>query len=150
VKRDVAVTVMSYRRASVVAMVVFSNRELGPGAELLLSAAIAREILLATAGAAAPLAAARWELELVQWLTEQADVRPVADRTIDVTDLAWTPEHFDAQRAFVATAITAAIATAPAHEAALRRWSQLVAAHPRDSVQVGRRWKRPTRIPLTA
>jgi len=117
-------------------MVVFGNRRLGPGVELLLSVEVAREMLAATASAARSAASARWECELVDWLEHRA----AADPNLDVDDLAWTPEHFEHQRRFVVTAIELA-ARASAHAAALHRWSRMVASHPRASVQVGRRWQ---------
>src|SRR5262249_29625093 len=49
-------------------MVVFSNRRLGPSAELLVSHEAAGELLREVAAAAGPWAQARWEHELVEWL----------------------------------------------------------------------------------
>ena len=123
-------------------MVVFSNRRLGASAELLVSAEIATSLLLATAAAARPLARARWEHELIRWLERNAlhVSRPAA--VLDVADLAWTPEHFEHQRAFVVEAITRA-AEGSEHAALLERWSRLIANHPRDSVSVGRLWQWP-------
>jgi len=130
-------------------MVVFSNRRLGPASELLVSAAVARAMLQATATAARPEAEARWEHELVRWLEERATPpeaatpesprgRP-ADPTIDVAEIAWTPDNFDRQRRFLLRAIEQA-AEASEHARALRLWAQMIEAHPRDSVQFGRRW----------
>ncbi len=116
-------------------MVVFSNRTVGPHAELLVSDEVAAEMLRATAAAAGPLATARWEKELVHWLEAQA-AHPVS---LDTADLAWTPDHFDAQRRFVVEAIAWAAASS-SHASALDRWQSLVAQHPRQAVQVGRRW----------
>lgn len=130
-------------------MIVFANRRLGPAAELLVSAVVAEAMLRATASAARPEAAARWEHELVRWLEgrlarpeaaapEAPRGRP-AEAVIDVTEIAWTPEHFDRQRRFLLEAIERA-AEASEHARALRRWAQMIEAHPRDSVQFGRRW----------
>jgi hypothetical protein len=130
-------------------MIVFSNRQLGPASELLVSAAVARAMLRATAAAARPEAEARWEHELVRWLEERASPpeaaapeasrgRPV-DPVIDVAEIAWTPEHFDHQRRFLLRAIEQAAETSE-HARALRRWARMIEAHPRDSVQFGRRW----------
>ncbi len=117
-------------------MVVFGNRRLGPGVELLLSADVARAMLEATAAAARAAATARWERELVDWLEHLAAGEP----NLDVDDVAWTPEHFELQRRFVVEAIELAAADS-VHATALRRWSRMVASHPRASVLVGRRWQ---------
>ncbi|HWO20719.1 MAG TPA: hypothetical protein VNO30_18255 [Kofleriaceae bacterium] len=130
-------------------MVVFSNRRLGPAAELLVSSAVAASMLRATAEAARAEAAARWEQELVRWLEDRATPRDSATRessrgrppeaTLDVAEIAWTPENFDRQRRFVLQAIERAAETSE-HARALRRWAQLIEAHPKDSVQFGRLW----------
>ena len=119
-------------------MVVFSNRRLGPSAELLVSHEIASAVLHATAQAARPVARARWEHELIRWLEEQAK----ATASLDVGDIAWTPEHFELQRGFLIEAIERA-ADSCEHAATLRRWARMVSAHPRDSVSVGRLWQWP-------
>jgi hypothetical protein len=116
-------------------MVVFSNHRLGPSAEILLSPEVATAMLRETAAFARTTAAGRWELELVAWLDDQA----CDPEMLDVGDIAWTPDHFDAQRRFVIDAILGA-STESAHEAALRRWAHQIETHPRESVRVGRRW----------
>lgn len=141
-------------------MVVFSNRRLGPSAELLVSDEVARTMLDRTAHAARPFAEARWELELVLWLDRRAmhiestspafTTSPSAGlaatrqssrggHVIDVNDIAWTPDHFGAQRAFIVAAIERASAGTE-HALAFDRWRRLIEAHPAESVQVGRRW----------
>jgi len=126
-------------------MVVFSNLRLGPGAELLVSDQVASNMLRATAAEAAPFAEARWELELVRWLETRADAvvaettRPPDAGDLDVSDIAWTPDHFEPQRRFLIDAILRASASCE-HTLALDRWRRLIEAHPADSVQVGRRW----------
>ena len=141
-------------------MVVFSNRRLGPSAELLVSDEVARAMLDRTAHAARPFAEARWELELVLWLDRRAmhiestspafSASPSAGlaatrqssrggHVIDVNDIAWTPDHFGAQRAFIVAAIERASAGTD-HALAFDRWRRLIEAHPAESVQVGRRW----------
>jgi len=117
-------------------MVVLSNRSVGAQAELLVSEEVAAEMLRATAEAARPLATARWEEECVHWLEARAD--PAA--SIDVADFAWTPDHFEAQRRFVIESIARAADRSP-HAAALDRWRRMIEAHPREAVQVGRRWQ---------
>jgi len=137
-------------------MIVFSNRRLGPATELLVSAAVAEAMLRATAEAARLEAAARWEQELVRWLEGRA-ARPTgavpaggaprgrpAEAVIDVGEIAWTPDNFDRQRRFLVQAIERA-AAASEHARALRLWAQMIEAHPKDSVQFGRRWAPPPR-----
>jgi hypothetical protein len=119
-------------------VVVFSNQRLGARAELLVSDEVALEMLRTTAAQALPVAAARWEHELVRWL----ECRAVENRgraTLDVGEIAWTPDHFEAQRAFLLAAIERA-AKGSEHGLAFDHWRRLIEAHPRDSVQVGRRW----------
>jgi hypothetical protein len=120
-------------------MVVFSNRRLGPSAELLVSRAVAGELLREVATAAGPLAQARWEHELVTWLERCAASR---NTSFDVSDIAWTPEHFERQRSFLVEAIRRAH-EGSAHARALARWCGMIEAHPRESVLVGRRWQWP-------
>lgn len=123
-------------------MVVFSNQRLGASAELLVSDEVALEMLRATAAQASPVAAARWEHELVRWLERRAAGDPdsgLRPATLDVGEIAWTPDHFEAQRAFLLAAIARA-AERSEHGLAFDRWRRLIEAHPRDSVQVGRRW----------
>jgi len=121
-------------------MVVFSNRRLGPSAELLVSHEVARELLREVAAAASPSAQARWEHELVSWLERCA---ASGSSGIDVGDIAWTPEHFERQRRFLLEAIQRAHESSR-HGRALTRWGGMIEAHPRDSVQVGRRWQWPS------
>lgn len=120
-------------------MIVFANHRIGPSAELLVSREVAAELLREVAAAAAPTAQARWEHELVTWLQRCATS---GDTTFDVSDIAWTPEHFERQRGFLIEAIRRAMETSR-HARALSRWSELIEAHPRESVQVGRRWQWP-------
>jgi hypothetical protein len=99
----------------------------------------AAELLGEVAAAARPDAQARWEHELVIWLERCATAELAG---IDVSDLAWTPEHFERQRRFLVEAIRRA-ETSSLHGRALARWGQLIEAHPRELVQVGRRWQWP-------
>ncbi|HEX5058015.1 MAG TPA: hypothetical protein VFV99_01590 [Kofleriaceae bacterium] len=121
-------------------MVVFSNHRLGPSAELFVSDDVALTMLRETAAAARPFAEARWEVELVLWLDSRADA---GTQLLDVSDIAWTPEHFERQRSFVIEAIQRA-ARCGEHALAFDRWRRMVEQHPADSVQVGRRWQWPT------
>jgi hypothetical protein len=117
-------------------MVVFSNQRLGASAELLVSDDVAAEMLRATAEQARPFAEARWERELVDWLARRAESKG----PLDVSEIAWTPDHFEAQRRFLLSAIERA-SEGSEHGLAFDRWRRLIEAHPRDSVQVGRRWQ---------
>ncbi|MEO8705658.1 MAG: hypothetical protein ABI867_36845 [Kofleriaceae bacterium] len=118
-------------------MLVFSNRRLGPAAEVLVSLEVASAMLRATAEAAKAAAEGRWEHELVQWLVERS---ARSERgSLDVGDIAWSPDNFERQRRFLLEAIDRA--TSGSHHARpLGRWAAMIEAHPRDSVQVGRRW----------
>jgi hypothetical protein len=122
-------------------MLVFSNQRLGPVAELMVSRDVAVSLLRLVAEAARVAATAYWESELVRWLDEQAlraSVTPLAI-TIDVSEIAFTPQHFDRQRRFLLDAIEEARAETP-YSRVLVDWADLIKAHPRDSVQFGRRW----------
>ena len=121
-------------------MVVFSNRRLGPSAELLVSLEVASELVHEVAATAGPSAQARWEHELVSWLQRWAASRGTS---FDVSDIAWTPENFERQRRFLVEAIQRAQASSR-HPRALTRWCEMIQAHPRESVQVGRRWRWPS------
>jgi hypothetical protein len=126
---------MSERAGSLARMVVLSNRQLGPGAELWVSPTLAREIVREVVDAARATARDHWEHELVRWLAQRA----AAGAGIDVGEIAWSPEHFDAQRQFVTDAIDRAAACSR-HGVLLVRWRALIDAHPRAFVQFGRRW----------
>ncbi len=119
-------------------MMVFSNHRLGPAVELMVSGPVAASMFRQTAAAASTVASSRWEHELVRWLEDCAN-RIGSIAVIDVSEIAWSPEYFDRQRGFVLDAVERAAARS-AHSRVLRGWAQLIAAHPRDSVQFGRRW----------
>lgn len=122
-------------------MIVFSNQRLGPSAELVVSNEVAAAMLQATADAIRTRADARWEYELLRWLDERALAvgRVTATESLDVGEIAWTRDHFDAQRWFLVEAVVRATMHS-VHAPALERWRQMIEAHPRDSVQFGRRW----------
>jgi hypothetical protein len=121
-------------------MVVFSNQALGPSVDLLVSADVASAVLAEVAAAAHPLAEARWEHELVTWLVTHAGGKLDG---LDVGDIAWTPQYFDCQRAFLIAAIDRAMVSSD-HARALGRWRQMIEAHPRHAVSVRRRWQWPS------
>lgn len=120
-------------------MVVFSNYRLGPRVELLVSREVASELVREVAAAAGAAAQARWEHELASWLERWAAAGAPG---FDVSEIAWTPEHFERQRSFLTAAIASAMTTSR-NARALARWSQMIEAHPRESVQFGRRWQLP-------
>lgn len=123
-------------------MLVLSNRRVGPAAELVVSRAIGRAVFRDVADAARPIANALWERELVRWLDEQAErifTTLGHEVRVDVGDIAFTPQHFDRQRRFLLDAIALAHVHSE-HSRALAAWADLIEAHPRDSVQFGRRW----------
>jgi len=128
---------LSDRSHRVRVMLVFSNRRLGPAAELFVSPEVGTAILASTAASARPLAQSRWEHELVVWLEDRSR-RPGGN--LDVGDLAWSPENFERQRSFLVEAIERA-ALGSVHARALGLWAQQVAGHPRESIVVGRRWQ---------
>jgi hypothetical protein len=117
-------------------MVVFSNHRLGPSAELFVSDEVATIMLRQTAAAGRPFAEARWEVELVLWLDARAEI---TSHVLDVSEIAWTPEHFEQQRRFLLASIERAMAGTD-HALAFRHWHRLIADHPSDAVQVGQRW----------
>ncbi|MDX2091636.1 MAG: hypothetical protein SFX73_27495 [Kofleriaceae bacterium] len=118
-------------------MMVFSNHRLGPAAELLVSPDVANAMLRATAEAARPHAESRWEQELVSWLEDRAQG---AAETLDVSEIAWSPENFERQRTFLTDAIERA-ALHSEHARALALWGRMIGAHHRQHVVVGRRWQ---------
>ena len=122
-------------------MVVFSNQRLGPSVELVVSNEVAATMLQETADAMRTRAEARWEQELVRWLDERAAGARRAETTasLDVSEIAWTRDHFDAQRWFLVEALARATLRSE-HGPALERWRQMIEAHPRDSIQLARRW----------
>ena len=121
-------------------MVVFSNHRLGPASEIRVSDDTARTVLRDTARAAAPVASARWEHELVRWLEAGAE-QPPESNNIDVGDIAWTPDHFEPQRRFLIEAINAARVVSE-ESMILQRWATMIEAHPRDSVRTSQLWRR--------
>jgi hypothetical protein len=122
-------------------VVVFSNHRLGPGVELVVSNEVASAMLQETADAMRTRAEARWERELMRWLDERALAMQRADttETVDVSEIAFTRDHFDAQRWFLVEALARATLRS-AHGSALERWRQMIEAHPKGSVQAARRW----------
>jgi hypothetical protein len=123
-------------------MLVFSNHRLGPAAELMVPRDVGASLVRSVAEAARTTASSHWERELVRWLDERAHwIVASTSRSIaiDVTDIAFTPQHFDRQRGFLLEAIETACADIR-YARALADWADLIKAHPSDSVQLSRRW----------
>jgi hypothetical protein len=151
-------------------MFVFSNRRVGPSAEVLVSRVAAEAMLRETAAAAMPSAMSRWEHELVRWLVERADedseghevdsldVGSLEIRSLDIgsLDIGSLDVGLDVGGLDVSelawtrehfesqrSFLIAAISLAAAgsdHSAALTRWRKMIESHPAESVQFGRRW----------
>jgi hypothetical protein len=123
-------------------MLVLSNQRIGPTAELMVSRDVGASLVRHVAEVARVAASSHWERELVRWLDERArwitssTARPIV---LDVGDIAFTPQHFDRQRRFLLDAIDGA-RTEARYARALTDWADLIKAHPRDSVQLSRRW----------
>jgi hypothetical protein len=128
-------------------MLVFSNDRLGASAEIVVSNEVAAAMLQQVADAIRTRAEARWELELLRWLDDRALAagRTTDTLAIDVSEIAWTRDHFDAQRWFLIDAVARAMLQSD-HAGALDRWRRMIEAHPRDSVQFGRRWSLPLNV----
>jgi hypothetical protein len=122
-------------------MLVFSNERLGASAELVVSNEVAAVMLQQVADAIRTRAEGRWERELLRWLDDRALAagRTTGTLAIDVSEIAWTRDHFDAQRWFLIDAVARATMQSD-HAAALDRWRRMIEAHPKGSVQFGRRW----------
>ncbi len=116
-------------------MRAFTNRRLGPAAEVFVSEDVARAILVATSVAAREAATARWEHELADWLATQAPI----EVDVDVADIAWSLDHFEAQRRFVLGAIERAARRCD-HGRALALWGRQIEAYRREDVGARRRW----------
>lgn len=130
---------MSQGSDSLATMFVFSNRRRGAAAEVTVSEELAVAMLEGVAAAAGVVAASHWERELIRWLTARASIAAKGG-SLDVSDLAWSPDHFPAQQQFVLSAIADAARAGGRESNALTRWAAQVKAHPRSFVQVGRRW----------
>ena len=125
---------LSHRLSRVRAMVVFSNHRLGASAELLVSDDVAA-IDPARDRRRSPARSPRrgGSSSSCCGSTAAPSTRPTV---LDVTDIAWTPDHFEPQRRFLLDAILRAAAQAD-HALAFDRWRRMIEAHPADSVQVG-------------
>src|SRR5688572_2769646 len=81
---------------------VISNLRLGDSRFVALSRGAIDRLLAALVAAGEPRATARWERELVAWLAARRDALRLGDRAgLDLSEIAWTPERFPEQRAFL-------------------------------------------------
>jgi hypothetical protein len=118
---------------------VFSNVRLGH--EVAVPRLVAARAIAALAAAAAAGARDRWERELAAWLAGYARAVMDGHAGFDVGDLAWTPDHFLAQQAFVLAMLDdAADREGSEVRLVLERMAALIGGHDRSWVVVGRRW----------
>jgi hypothetical protein len=147
---------MSYR---------ISTLSLGVASAVALTGATIARLFAALVATGEGRAAARWERELVAWLgVRRGAVRAGQRPGLDLSEIAWTPERFPEQQAFLLAVIEAAAAGVERREDldaerrgdrdggrdlrhALGDLARLVAAYPRDTVVVGRRWTWDGRAP---
>jgi hypothetical protein len=131
---------------------VISNLRLGDSRFVALSRGAIDRLLAALVAAGETRAAARWERELVAWLAARRDALRVGARAgLDLSEIAWTPERFPEQRAFLLGLVDDLLdqrtpepgadpEADPEIDDALREVHDLVADYPREIVVVGRRW----------
>jgi hypothetical protein len=127
---------------------LISNFRLGDARSVALSGATIDRLFAALVATGEGRAAARWERELVAWLGARRGALRSGQRPgMDLSEIAWTPERFPEQQAFLLALIEAAAAGVDRPEDtgrdlrhALDDLARLVADYPRDSVVVGRRW----------
>ncbi|MCA9673842.1 MAG: hypothetical protein H6708_13440 [Kofleriaceae bacterium] len=127
-------------------MITFSNHGADGAPTATVAERVAVRALDAVIDAGRVAARGRWELELVAWLSDRRRAIAAGIRAgLDVAEVAWTPEHFAEQQRFVA-AICASAARATAGADAdvatgVAGLGRVVAAHRRDLVGFGRRWR---------
>jgi hypothetical protein len=134
---------------------LISNHRLGDARSVALSGAMIDRLFAVLVATGEGRAAARWERELVAWLGARRGALRSGQRPgLDLSEIAWTPERFPEQQAFLLTLIEAAAAAVDRPEDrgserngerrdlrhALDDLARLVADYPRDTVVVGRRW----------
>jgi hypothetical protein len=136
---------------------LISNLRLGDARSVTLSGATIDRLFAALVATGEGRAAARWERELVAWLGARRGALRAGQRPgLDLSEIAWTPERFPEQQAFLLGLIEAATTAVDRPEAgdtsrdlrhALDDLARLVADYPRDTVVVGRRWTWDGRAP---
>src|SRR5262245_863164 len=119
---------------------VLSNLRMGY--ELAVPRPVAAHALGLAIAAATELAVDRWQRELAAWLGDRQRAAIAGGHGLDVSELAWTPDHFTEQQRFVIDALITAAARADVDDVriALHRMAALVDGHDRTWVVVGRRW----------
>jgi hypothetical protein len=129
---------------------LISNLRLGDARSVALSWATIDRLFACLVATGESRASARWERELVAWLAARRGALRTGQRPgLDLSEIAWTPERFPEQQAFLLAIITGAAAALDrsgdrgddrglAH--ALDDLAALVADYPRHTVVVGRRW----------
>lgn len=126
---------------------VISNLRLDDSCIVALSRGVMDRLLAAVIAAGHDRAAARWERELVAWLGHRREALRLGERAgLDLSEIAWTPERFPEQRAFLMGLLDGLLDGPGAANCdqelghALREMRHLVEDYPRESVVVGRRW----------
>jgi hypothetical protein len=125
---------------------LISNLRLGDARSVVLSGATIDRLFACLVATGESRASARWERELVAWLAARRGALRTGQRPgLDLSEIAWTPERFPEQQAFLLAIITGAAAALDRDDDrglghALDDLAALVADYPRDTVVVGRRW----------
>jgi hypothetical protein len=125
---------------------LISNLRLGDARSVVLSGAMIDRLFACLVATGESRASARWERELVAWLAARRGALRTGQRPgLDLSEIAWTPERFPEQQAFLLAIITGAAAALDRDDDrglghALDDLAALVADYPRDTVVVGRRW----------
>jgi hypothetical protein len=125
---------------------LISNLRLGDARSVVLSGATIDRLFACLVATGESRASARWERELVAWLAARRGALRAGQRPgLDLSEIAWTPERFPEQQAFLLAIITGAAAALDRDDDrglghALDDLAALVADYPRDTVVVGRRW----------
>lgn len=125
---------------------LITNLRLGDARSVALSGATIDRLFACLVATGESRASARWERELVAWLAARRSALRTGQRPgLDLSEIAWTPERFPEQQAFLLAVITSAAAAVDRSDdrdlgLALDDLAVLVADYPRDTVVVGRRW----------
>ncbi len=125
-------------------MISFSNLRADEALTFTLPERAAAALLGALTEAGREIALARWEQELVAWLADRRWAVAAGHRAgVDLGEVAWTPERFPEQQRFVLAMCERARSRAgdDATRAAIAGVRDLTAAHGREHVPVGRRWR---------
>jgi hypothetical protein len=127
---------------------VLSNLRRDDSCVVALSRAAMDRLLAAVVDAGHTRADARWERELVVWLDRRREALRSGERTgLDLSEIAWTPERFPEQQAFLLAVLDGLDDDGSELAAAASELRRLVAEYPREIVVVGRRWAWDGRAP---